>query len=145
MMRFYKIQINSERRSEFICILYLCIYLSKCVTLDQVIIQSARTSDAVRPLSTLLRPLPLYCGRFRSLAAALRITAAALCRSPTVFGVCSLRNALMGHHRSLNSATDNFRLAKLASWKDMTLRLLGYFTNLGKMTRACVPSLNFEP
>ena len=40
----------------------------------------------------------------------------------------------------LKSVTDNFGLAKLASWKDMTLTLVGYFTNLGKTTRLAVLS-----
>ena len=36
--------------------------------------------------------------------------------------------------------SDNFGLAKLASWKDMMLRLVGYITNLGKTTRLAVLS-----
>ena len=34
--------------------------------------------------------------------------------------------------------TDKFGLAKLVSWKGMTLRLVRYFTNLGKTTRLAV-------
>ena len=45
----------------------------------------------------------------------------------------------------LNSGTDNFGLAKLASWKDMMLRLVGYFTNLGKTTTlAVLPFAQFD-
>ena len=33
------------------------------------------------------------------------------------------------------SLTDNFGLADLVFWKDMTLRLVGNFTKLEKMTR----------
>ena len=36
--------------------------------------------------------------------------------------------------------TDNFGPSKLASWKYMTLRLVGYFTNLGKTIRLAVLS-----
>ena len=43
----------------------------------------------------------------------------------------------------MNNATDNFGLAKLASWKEMTLRLVGYFTNLVKMTSSTQPFAQF--
>ena len=97
MMRFYL-------RSEVsVCILYIYLCTYRGVPLDHVIIQPARTSDAVRPLSPLLRPLPLHFGRFRSTAATIRTTAAALCttaaalcQSPTVFGVCSALECTYG-------------------------------------------------
>ena len=79
MMRFY---LRSEL-SVCISYIYLCTY--RGAALDHVIIQPARTSDAVWPLCALLRLLTFHFGRFRSTAAA-----SALLRQLSLHCGCSL-------------------------------------------------------
>ena len=91
----------------YVCVLYVSSSVALmvvCGIIDHVIIQPTQTSDTVRPLSALLRSLPLHCSRLRSTAAAsalLRPLSALL--RPLYVGVrlCSehvpQRSALMGH------------------------------------------------
>ena len=88
--------LHNGQQPQRVVLIEVCDIRSRDNTVSADVQRCAAAFRSTAAASAPLRPLPLYCGRFRSLAAALRTTTAALCRSPTVFGVCSAAECTYG-------------------------------------------------